>query len=162
MRRGRVLAAALMAAGCSGGGGDGTVEAAPAMAALTVAGPSGTHRFRVEVAATAEAQAQGLMYRTAIPADGGMLFAPYPPGGGGPKRASFWMRNTPQPLDIVFIRADGTIARIAENTTPFSDTRVDSGEPVGAVLELRGGRALELGIDEGDTVRWQPLSGSSG
>jgi hypothetical protein len=83
-----------------------------------------------------------------------MLFWPYPPGGGAPRAASFWMKNTPTPLDIVFIRADGTIARIAENTIPFSETQVPSGEPVAAVLELVGGRAAELGIAEGDRVTW--------
>ncbi len=112
------------------------------------------HRFRVEVADTAQAQQQGLMYRTAIPDDGGMLFAPYPAGGGGPREASFWMQNTPSALDILFIRPDGTIASIAENTVPFSEAPVASGEPVDAVLEIRGGRAGELGITAGDRVRW--------
>ena len=51
------------------------------------------------------------------------------------------MKNTPSPLDIIFIRADGTIARIAENTVPFSEAQVPSGEPVAAVLEINGGRA---------------------
>lgn len=64
------------------------------------------------------------------------------------------MKNTPSPLDIIFIRADGTIARIAENTAPQSETQIPSGEPVSAVLELRGGRALDLGIAEGDHVAW--------
>ena len=62
------------------------------------------------------------------------------------------MKNTPSPLDIIFIRADGTIARIAENTVPFSETPIPSGEPVGAVLEINGGRRRELGIAEGDQV----------
>ena len=94
------------------------------------------------------------MFRTGIPADGGMIFTPYPASGGGPREASFWMKNTPSPLDIIFIRADGTIAHIAENTVPLSETPVPSGEPVGAVLEINGGRASELGIAEGDRVRW--------
>lgn len=68
------------------------------------------------------------------------------------------MKDTPSPLDIIFIRADGTIARIAENTTPFSEVPVTSGEPVAAVLELRGGRTAELGIAEGDRVSWQGRS----
>lgn len=110
--------------------------------------------FKVEVARTVEAQRRGLMFRTDIPADGGMLFAPYPPEGGGPRAASFWMKDTPSPLDILFIRADGTIATIAENTTPFSQEPIPSGEPVAAVLEINGGRAAELGIAPGDTVRW--------
>jgi uncharacterized membrane protein (UPF0127 family) len=122
---------------------------------VTVASATGRHVFRVELANTVEAQQRGLMYRTDIPKDGGMLFAPYPPEGGGPREASFWMKNTPSPLDIIFIRADGTIARIAENTVPFSEAQVPSGEPVAAVLELNGGRSAELGIAEGDKVTWK-------
>ncbi len=64
------------------------------------------------------------------------------------------MKNTPSPLDIIFIRADGTIATIAENTVPFSETPIPSGEPVAAVLEINGGRSAELGIAEGDKVTW--------
>ncbi|MEJ8629013.1 DUF192 domain-containing protein [Sphingomonas sp. I4] len=64
------------------------------------------------------------------------------------------MKNTPTSLDILFLRADGTIARIAENTAPFSQTPIPSGEPVAAVLELVGGRSAELGISEGDSVSW--------
>jgi len=108
----------------------------------------------VEVARTVDEQARGLMYRTDIPLDGGMLFAPYPGDGGPPREASFWMENTPSALDIVFIRADGTIARIGENAVPFDRTPVASGEPVAAVLEVRGGRTAELGIAEGDKVAW--------
>ena len=83
-----------------------------------------------------------------------MLFWPYPAGGGAPRDANFWMKNTPSPLDILYIRADGTIARIAENTVPFSEAPIPSGEPVGAVLELMGGRSADLGIAEGDQVTW--------
>ncbi|MDM3766480.1 DUF192 domain-containing protein, partial [Proteus mirabilis] len=82
---------------------------------VTVTSANGTHRFVVERAVTAQQQERGLMFRTDLTPDGGMLFWPYPAGGGAPKEASFWMKNTPTPLDIVFIRADGTIATIAEN-----------------------------------------------
>ncbi len=95
------------------------------------------------------------MFRTDIGKDGGMLFSPYPGDGGPPREASFWMKNTPTPLDIIFIRPDGTIATIAENTVPFSETPVPSGEPVSAVLEILGGRAAELGIAPGDKVSWK-------
>lgn len=121
---------------------------------MTIESGDAKHVFKVDVASTSEQQKQGLMFRTGIPADGGMLFAPYPPEGGGPKEASFWMKDTPSPLDIIFIRADGTIATIAENTVPFSEDPVRSGEPVAAVLEINGGRAAELGISPGDKVRW--------
>src|SRR3546814_19138833 len=84
------------------------------------------------------------MFRTDIPKDGGMLFWPYPADGGPPRAASFWMKNTPRPLDIIYIRPDHTIARIAENTTPYSTDPILSGAPVGAVLEPRAGRAADL------------------
>jgi len=122
--------------------------------ALTVASSNGTHAFQVEVAKSAAEQEKGLMFRTDIPDNGGMLFWPYPAGGGAPKEASFWMKNTPSPLDIIFIRANGTIARIAENAIPEDETPIASGEPVGAVLELKGGRSSALGIAEGDKVTW--------
>ncbi len=122
--------------------------------AVAIASASGTHRFVVERAATPDSQEKGLMYRTDLTPGGGMLFWPYPAGGGGPREASFWMKNTPTPLDIIFIRPDGTIARIADNTVPFSEAPVVSGEPVDAVLEIVGGRAAELGIAEGDRVTW--------
>jgi len=127
--------------------------------ALTITSSNGAHRFMVETAKTEAQQQRGLMYRTRIPADAGMLFAPYPPGGGAPKEASFWMKNTPSPLDIIFIRADGTIATIAENTVPFSEAPIPSGEPVAAVLEINGGRSAELGIAEGDKVTWAGRGG---
>ena len=122
--------------------------------ALTIASSNGSHSFQVEVAKSAAEQEKGLMFRTDIPDNGGMLFWPYPAGGGAPAVASFWMKNTPSPLDIIFIRADGTIARIAENAIPGDQTPITSGEPVGAVLELKGGRTSALGINEGDKVSW--------
>ena len=132
----------------------GAAEAAAGKVALTIKSSNGAHAFKVEVAKTPDAQRDGLMFRTNIPKDEGMLFAPYPAEGGGPREASFWMKNTPSSLDIIFIRADGTIARIAENTVPFSEAPVASGEPVAAVLEINGGLSSELGIAEGDGVSW--------
>ncbi|UNK79452.1 DUF192 domain-containing protein [Sphingopyxis granuli] len=117
---------------------------------LTVEMAGKTHRFRVEVARTAEEQARGLMFRTSLPADGGMIF-PFTP----PRPASFWMKNTLIPLDMIFIRADGSIDRIAENTIPESLEPVVSGGDVAAVLELAGGTAARLGIDETATVTWK-------
>ncbi|MES3047916.1 DUF192 domain-containing protein [Sphingomonas faeni] len=128
--------------------------AAVATLPLTIKSANGTHAFKVESAKTEAEQARGLMFRTDLKPDGGMLFWPYPAKGGEPVVANFWMKNTPSPLDILYIRADGTIARIAENTVPFSEQPIPSGEPVGAVLELMGGRAAELGIAEGDLVTW--------
>ena len=117
---------------------------------LTVTTTSGTtHRFTVEVARTAAQQAQGLMNRQSLGPDRGMIF-PYET----PTAASFWMKNTLIPLDMIFIRGDGTVARIEANTAPLSLDPVPAGEPVGAVLELAGGRAAELGITAGAKVKW--------
>jgi uncharacterized membrane protein (UPF0127 family) len=116
---------------------------------LTVQSGTGLHRFTVEVARTPEEQARGLMYRRSLADDRGMVF-PYDP----PRAVGFWMKNTYIPLDIIFIRPNGRIARIAANTTPLSLEPVSSVEPVSTVLEIRGGRAAELGIREGDLVSW--------
>ncbi|MEH3046452.1 DUF192 domain-containing protein [Sphingomonas adhaesiva] len=153
----RWLAVALFVvlAGCRGGAGAPDASAtARATIPLTIVSGGKRHAFAVEVAKTPEAQQRGLMFRTTIPADGGMLFAPYPAAGGGAQVASFWMKNTPSALDIIFIRSDRTIANIEADTIPFSEAPVSSSEPVSAVLELRGGRAAELGIGEGDRVEW--------
>ena len=145
---------ALALVGCSGG--DETPATGTRVLPVTITGPGRRHVFRAELADTAALQERGLMYRTDLKPDGGMLFHPYPAagGGGGPRIANFWMKNTPTPLDIIFIRSDGTIARVAENTIPFSEEMVSSGEPVSAVLELVGGRAAETGVSEGDRVSW--------
>ena len=122
---------------------------------LTIESANGTHRFRVEVARTQPDQARGLMYRTNIPLDEGMLFTPYPPEGGRGQEAHFWMHNTPSALDIIFIRADGTIDKIAANAEPYNEDRIFSNGPVTAVLEINGGRSAALGIAVGDRVNWQ-------
>jgi uncharacterized membrane protein (UPF0127 family) len=107
------------------------------------------HRFTVELARTEDEQAYGLMNRTRLGPDEGMLF-PFEP----PRPASFWMKDTLIPLDMIFVRADGSIARIAANTVPESLAPVRVSEPVAAVLEIPGGRAAELGIEEGDRASW--------
>ena len=117
--------------------------------ALNVEGHGRSHVFTVEVARTASQQELGLMHRHDLGADAGMLF-PFDP----PRPASFWMRNTLIPLDMIFIRPDGSIARVAANTVPMSETPVAVAEPMTAVLEIRGGRAAQLGIVEGDRVAW--------
>ena len=116
---------------------------------LTIRSASGLHRFTVEIARTAEQQQTGMMFRTSMAPDRGMLF-PYDP----PQPVAFWMRNTLIPLDMIFIRPDGTIARIS-TAVPHSEEMMPSGEPVAAVLEIPGGRAAELGIEPGDRVEWQ-------
>ena len=103
--------------------------------------------FRVEVARNDADRAQGLMFRRSMPADQGMLF-----DFGRVEPVSMWMQNTYLPLDMLFIRPDGTIARIAANTEPLSTRTISSGEPVLSVLELNAGTAARLGIKVGDRV----------
>jgi uncharacterized protein len=116
---------------------------------LTIRSANGVHRFTVDVARTLDQQQRGLMFVKSLPPDRGMIF-PYDP----PQIVGFWMKDTLITLDMVFIRADGTIARIA-TAKPFDLTVVPSGEPIAAVLEIRGGRAAALGIRPGDRVEWR-------
>lgn len=89
------------------------------------------------------------MNRQELAADRGMIF-PFTT----PRAASFWMKDTYIPLDIIFVRTDGTIANIADNTVPMSLQPVLSDGEVGAVLEINGGKSAELGIAPGDKVEW--------
>lgn len=147
--------ALLMSSACKGdAGANSSTQQVASKLAVTIQTAAGPRVFNVEVATTSAEQERGLMFRTDLAPDGGMIFWPYPAGGGAPREASFWMKNTPTSLDIVYIRPDGTIARIAENTVPFSEEPVGSGEPVSAVLEILGGKAAELGIAPGDKVSW--------
>lgn len=116
---------------------------------LRIESSSGSHDFRVEVARTSRQQDIGMMFRRSVGANEGMLF-PFQE----PKWASFWMKNTLIPLDLIFIRQDGSIARIAANAEPRSLRPIGVSESVAAVLEIGGGRAAELGIVEGDRVSW--------
>ena len=106
-------------------------------------------RFDVEVAMTEQQQEQGLMFRKELAPDKGMIFPMNPP-----RTASFWMKDTLIPLDIIFIRTDGSIALVAADRQPYVREPVSAGIPVSGVLELPGGRAAELGIMEGDVVHW--------
>jgi len=115
---------------------------------LVITGSDGKARsFDVEVATTPHEQEVGEMFRTAIPAQSGMLF-PWP----SLQESQMWMKNCPVPEDMVFIRADNTIGHIAENTVPYSLAVVDSQGPVKATLELQGGLTEKLGIGVGDKV----------
>jgi uncharacterized protein len=114
---------------------------------LTIVSGNGRHAFQVEVARNDADRAQGLMFRRNMAPDRGMLF-----DFGRVQPISMWMQNTYIPLDMIFIRADGTVARIAENAEPLSTRTIPSGEPVLAVLEVNGGTAARLGIKAGDRV----------
>lgn len=116
---------------------------------LTVTHAGKALQFRVEVARTGQEQARGLMFRTEMGADEGMIFPMEPP-----RSASFWMRNTVIPLDIVFIGTDGRILNIAANAVPYDETPLSSKGVVKGVLELNGGRTAALGIVAGDKVTW--------
>jgi uncharacterized membrane protein (UPF0127 family) len=103
------------------------------------------HLIDLYVAETPEERAQGLMYIRELGEFEGMLFPT-----SALAVANFWMKNTYIPLDMLFIRANGTVARIAADTTPLSEGTISSGEPVTAVLELNGGFAERHGVRSGD------------
>jgi uncharacterized membrane protein (UPF0127 family) len=103
------------------------------------------YNFTVEIAATPQQQAYGLMFRPAVAANAGMLFPNDPP-----IPVQFWMKNTIVPLDMVFIGPDGKIISIAENTVPYSLRAIPSGGPVAATLELQGGITATDDINTGD------------
>ena len=114
---------------------------------LEIVSKNGTHVFGVEMAVTPEEQARGLMFRRELPEKQGMLF-----DFKREQPTSFWMKNTYVPLDMIFIRADGRILNIAQNTVPLSEALVSSSGPVRAVLEVVAGTTKKLGIAAGDRV----------
>ncbi|UHC14085.1 DUF192 domain-containing protein [Methylobacterium currus] len=114
---------------------------------LTIASRSGRHTFQVEVMRDDAGRAQGLMFRRTMAPDRGMLF-----DFERVEPVAMWMKNTYLPLDMLFIRADGTVARIATETEPLSTRTIPSGEPVLGVLELNAGTAARLGLHPGDRV----------
>ncbi|MEI9992939.1 MAG: DUF192 domain-containing protein [Rhizomicrobium sp.] len=142
-----ILAAvvSVMLASCAAFAGH---EAVLPVQTIRIDTASGPKEFKVEVAADAISQEHGLMYRRDLPPDRGMLFDFHQEA-----RVSFWMKNTPLPLDMVFIKADGTVSSVEPNAVPFSTASIPSAEPVRAVLEINGGRARDLGIKPGDRVR---------
>lgn len=123
--------------------------AAPAAerATVEIASRSGVHIFAVEIAENDQERSKGLMYRKSLPEGQGMLF-----DFQREQDVAMWMKNTYVSLDMIFIRGDGRILRIAENTVPESERIISSGGPVRAVLEVVGGTARKLGIAAGDRV----------
>jgi hypothetical protein len=140
------LAATLLVTACATlmllhpvfAGGVGTLE---------IISKSGVHPFAVELATNDAERSRGLMFRKELPEGSGMLF-----DFEHDQPVSFWMHNTYISLDMIFIRGDGRILRIAENTQPMSDRLVPSGGPVRAVLEVIAGTARKLSIAPGDRV----------
>lgn len=117
---------------------------------------NGVKRITVEVARSPAAQAKGLMFRTSLPDDRGMLF-PH----DAPREISMWMRDTYIPLDMIFIRQDGVVHRIEANTEPLSEAVISSNGKVSAVLEVAGGGARRLGLKPGDRVRHPHFAGKA-
>ena len=129
------------------GGLAGQTALAATFQPLEIATKSGVHVFSVEMATTEEEKTTGLMYRKELPDGKGMLFDFSPE-----QQVSMWMKNTYISLDMIFIRADGRILRIAENTEPLSTKIISSGGPAKAVLEVIAGTAQKYGIQPGDRV----------
>lgn len=137
------LVSAVLLAGCSPGAGQPKLPTTE----ITVDTPSGPKAFTVELATNDESRRNGLMFRTELAENAGMLF-----DFARDDYRSFWMKNTPRSLDLLFIKADGTISTISENAVPYSEDRILSSEPVRAVLEINGGRSRALGIEPGAKV----------
>lgn len=120
--------------------------------ALDIQSAGGKYHFAVELATKLDQQEQGLMFRRTLAPDAGMLFL-----YDGDHEIQMWMKNTLIPLDMIFIKADGTISHIAERAVPQSLAIIGSGGPARAVLELNGGTAARLGLKPGDRVLYPGL-----
>ena len=145
-----LLGAVLLVAGLgSGCAKEGPVDAAGRpLEPLSIVTASGEHRFLVEIADDDAERERGLMYRPPLEDDRGMLFQ-FPAA----REQSFWMKNTPNSLDIIYIDPQGRIVSIASHATPYSQTPLPSNGAANGVLELRAGRADEIGAKPGDRVK---------
>ena len=140
------LSGLVLLSACAGAGAPRDAKGDP-LEPLTVTTASGEHRFMVEIADDDAERQRGLMEREPLADDRGMLFQ-FPDVA----ERGFWMRNTPSPLDIIYIDPRGRIVSIAKNATPNSDAVIPSNGPASGVLELRAGRADEIGARPGDKV----------
>jgi len=120
---------------------------------LRIASGAQKHDFDIWLATTPEQQQQGLMFVRDLPANRGMLFL-----ADEPRVFRMWMKNTYIPLDMVFIGANGRIAKIAANTVPHSLATVSSDTEVAGILEIRGGEAARRALHVGDAVTWEQPS----
>lgn len=146
----RILAGAaavslLLTAGLS------TCRSEPSVVIATKSGKE--HAFRVEIADTSAKREMGLQYRNELADDQGMLFL-FP----AEEILTFWMKNTPLPLDMIFIGRDRKIVGIVREATPFSLAPRSIGAPSRYVLEIKGGLARQKGIEAGDSVRFEGVS----
>jgi uncharacterized membrane protein (UPF0127 family) len=151
----RALLAVLALAPLAAAAQDGPQPRLPTEPLVIVTRDGREHRFTVEMALTPEQQMIGLMFRTEVKPDEGMLF-----DWGSPRESTMWMRNTLVSLDMVFIAADGRIHRIAERTVPLSLATISSQGPVRATLELAAGTAERLNLRPGDRVL-HPIFGTA-
>jgi len=119
----------------------------PTVELIAVSADGARHVIEAEIADTNEAHAYGLMNRTEMPENHGMLFV-FPDDG----LRGFWMRNTFIPLDMLFIKADGQIHHIHQNAVPLDESPVSSKGSVRYVLELNGGMAKKWGLKDGDII----------
>jgi uncharacterized membrane protein (UPF0127 family) len=122
---------------------------------LVVDGANGSHSFSIEIANTPQEQEQGLMYRQQMPDDHGMLFA-----FEQSEPLAFWMKNTPMPLDLVFVSSRGEVKAVRHGT-PFSTDIISPNEPVRFVLELKAGMAEKAGISDGVVMRHPVIEAAS-
>lgn len=120
---------------------------------LSVRTAKGDFAFNVEVADTPAARSKGLMFRQELAPDAGMIF-----DFQDEREVAFWMQNTLIPLDMLFIAADGTIRNIHVNARPLDTTSIPSDGKVRFVLEIAGGRSLEIGAKAGDTISYKRVT----
>ena len=144
-----LLLFALLASGCRAQSGLVPLDTFPKSHLHIVSGVQ-KHEIDIWLATTSEQQEQGLMFVRDLPENRGMLFL-----AEQPRVFRMWMKNTYIPLDMVFISADGRIAKIAERTTPHSLDTISSDQPVTGILEIRGGEAARRALHVGDRVTWE-------
>jgi len=148
LRHAVIVGLFLALGACAPGGGKGPVDGAGRpLETLTVVTTTGRHDFLVEIADDDAERQRGLMFRPPLEPDRGMLFE-FPQA----EEQGFWMRNTPSSLDILYIDPTGRIVSIASHATPYSETVIPSNGAANGVLELRAGRAGEIGAKAGDRV----------
>lgn len=140
------VAFGLMLSACANSSGP-VDEAGRPLEDLKIITASGEHAFQVEIADDEAERERGLMYRPPLADDRGMLFQ-FPAA----TEQAFWMRNTPSSLDILYIDPTGVIVSIAHHTTPYSEAPIPSNGAANGVLELRAGRADEIGAKPGDRI----------
>lgn len=146
------IAAMLVVPACSAGTSAPDTAGGPLIVwqttTLTVVTAKGPQTFKVEIADDDARRERGLMYRTSMASDAGMIF-----DYGAERNVAMWMKNTILSLDMVFIKSDGSVFSIARSAVPYSEEIIRSGGPVQAVLELNAGAADRIGLKSGDIVR---------